>query len=493
LERPPFSNEEAYSLTLPIDTKRFLVIEAPVLRGGANPGFWTEPGVVSLAPVSYAMPAVRPGFARRVARRLHLEALSLAEKRWTVRWVLRAARATRRYWRWALQRGYSRFRSRVVGVEWSSSPAMLAPPRSRQCENDVFLYPQTLPEREVLPPIVERGLDPDKVCAMFQQRAAIAVFQPIGMLAKVPTKTESASRPLVVLHPELAAEATDAFGPWTISAARETAWWSRLAGINVFTSEHDRRMAIQLYGLRIDRTRVVSGSLVARGLDRTPALAPGPLPVRDFLPERYILGVNSRTSQANVLLLFQALQILLWRGNSRMPLVLHGEASGRFPSPAKAGYEEALDAAGIAADLTPGQNLFLLPPLPESALGGIEANALMSVVTDRWSANACLKVCSAAMQRCPVIAVASPGVEEEWGPSDHAVLLVPPDDPAALADAIQYTLDRPAATAQRVDRAYCLARTLSDPQRLDFLQQLLEEVAEAHAATNVARVVRRAA
>jgi glycosyltransferase involved in cell wall biosynthesis len=241
-------------------------------------------------------------------------------------------------------------------------------------------------------------------------------------------------------------------------------------------------MAIQRYGLRPDRTRVVTGSLVARGLDRPPVVAPGKLPARDLLPQRYILGANSRASQANVLLLFQALQVLLWRGVSLPPLLLVGEAPGRFPNLATTSYEEALDAAGIAANLTPGQNLFLLPPMPEGAQAEVEAKALMTVVTDRWSADACLKIGSAALQRCPVIAVGSPAVGEEWGPSDHAVLLVPPDDPAALADAIQYTLDQPAATAQRVERGYCLARMLSDPRRLGFLQELLEEVAGLHAA-----------
>jgi glycosyltransferase involved in cell wall biosynthesis len=91
-----------------------------------------------------------------------------------------------------------------------------------------------------------------------------------------------------------------------------------------------------------------------------------------------------------------------------------------------------------------------------------------------------------------VIAVASPAVEEEWGPSDDAVLLVPPDDAVALANAIQYTLDRPEATAQRVERAFRKAHALNEPERLGFLQKLLEEVADRHATSTNLPGIRRA-
>jgi len=77
----------------------------------------------------------------------------------------------------------------------------------------------------------------------------------------------------------------------------------------------------------------------------------------------------------------------------------------------------------------------------------------------------------------PVIATTIPQNVEELGLEDEFALLVPLDDPVALADAIQYTLTDPAATAERIKRAnvYIGAKTW-EKMAGEFLE-IFEEIA----------------
>jgi glycosyltransferase involved in cell wall biosynthesis len=77
----------------------------------------------------------------------------------------------------------------------------------------------------------------------------------------------------------------------------------------------------------------------------------------------------------------------------------------------------------------------------------------------------------------PVIASTIPQNVEELGLEDEALLLVPLDDPVALADAIQYTLTDPEATAARIEKAnvYIGAKTW-EKMAGEFLE-IFEEIA----------------
>jgi hypothetical protein len=467
-------------LSLPIETSRSQIIDPPALALDHK----NIPNATSLIPVSYTMSIVRPGWPTWIVRKVHRIWMCSVEDVPPMRWTVHASAIVLCRLRGIVRRALSPIQLQIVKSfgRWLSAilrsqPTSSRLPRARLRENDQFLFMKASPEPEIAPPIVRQGLAGDELRRLLQERETSAVFAPIGMLATDIDETGLASQPLVVIYPDFAVEYTDAFGPWTRSAAREQAVWSRLAGISVFTSEHDRAIAVKRYGLRSDQTRVVTGALVARGLECSSHGAAKETPPPDPVPERYILGTGSRDPQANLVLLFEAYRVLRWRRVECPPLVLVGEAPKKFSRPSSACYEEALDVAGIGADLTVGRNLFPLPPLGEQAGAHVDAAALVRVVTDRWSADACLRICRAALNRCPVIAVAGPAVVEEWGPSDDAVLLVPADDPAALADAMQYTLAQPEATARRVERALQKAQALCDPKQLNWLQRLLEEVA----------------
>jgi hypothetical protein len=71
--------------------------------------------------------------------------------------------------------------------------------------------------------------------------------------------------------------------------------------------------------------------------------------------------------------------------------------------------------------------------------------------------------------------------------------LIPTDEPVALADAIQFTLEDSEATLLRVNRAFDQAIAEIAPPRLGFLQELLEEVAGQQTAAKAReQAVRRA-
>jgi hypothetical protein len=86
-------------------------------------------------------------------------------------------------------------------------------------------------------------------------------------------------------------------------------------------------------------------------------------------------------------------------------------------------------------------------------------------------------VARAALARVPVIACDSPALTGAGDPTGGNLLLVPPDDAVALADAIEHTLRNAEETAARADRAYQAAKQANSPHRLQEFDRLLAAVA----------------
>jgi hypothetical protein len=283
--------------------------------------------------------------------------------------------------------------------------------------------------------------------------AALAV-DPVGLLP--PDLDQSALSPerFVLLLTGSAPDDGDGLGLSTDAADRERALWCRLAGRVVFGSEADRFDAVRRYGIPVERTQVVPGSLLTGGVIPADPAEVTAARQRRGLPDRFLLGVDSPHVRDNTLLLFQAVQILRWRGYPVPPLVLTAPEQRPLPERPSTVYRQELERARAAAGLVEGKDLFLLPAPEGPSRGVLEGAAAVSVVTDRSTAHAARQVCRAALQRCPVIACDNPYVRERWGPSGEFVLLPSPNDPVGLADALVYTLEHAEETAGRVSRAY---------------------------------------
>ncbi|HKI31430.1 MAG TPA: glycosyltransferase [Gemmataceae bacterium] len=362
-------------------------------------------------------------------------------------------------------------------------------PEAVRADHRYLVDPPSLPPRRV-------GAGTAALLRLRQSLAAhdaTLVVDPVGLLNPDFDPSLLSEEPLVLLWTDSALDGTDALGTWTPAAVRERELWCRLASRVVFGSEEDRYEALRRGGIPAERTRVVPASVLSGGVAPASAREVRAFRERWALPDRFLLGVDSPRTRDNTLLLFQAAQVLRWRGYAFPPLVLTGAEPRRRPERLSAAYRKELERSRAAARLTPGEDLFLVHAPEDPAHGVLEGAALVAVVTDRWSAHASRQVCRAALQRCPVIACDTPFVREQWGPSGDCVLLLPADDPVALADALVYTLEHPEETARRVERAHRRARADNDPRWLAFVNDLLEEVAAEAGKGRLAFRTRRVA
>ena len=86
-------------------------------------------------------------------------------------------------------------------------------------------------------------------------------------------------------------------------------------------------------------------------------------------------------------------------------------------------------------------------------------------------------VTRAALARVPVIASSIIPIVGAYGDSGDNLLLVDPDDPVGLANAIQRCLDLPEETRERVGRAYTTAMRLNSPEALAERERLFAAIA----------------
>jgi glycosyltransferase involved in cell wall biosynthesis len=226
------------------------------------------------------------------------------------------------------------------------------------------------------------------------------------------------------------------------------------------------------YGLASDRLAVTP-----LGVDRSWREATPPDPswlAAHGLPERYLLFVGNREPRKNLATLLTAYRDLL---STRVMAVGNGPTAGEGAGTATAaaatsgipplvlvgppGWGEALDTAGLPAGTvrTPGY-------LPEPDLLRVVAGAA-ALVMPSWYEGFGLPALEALACGTPVVASDLPALREVLG--DQAEL-VPPGDPAALAEALTRVLDdpggEPARTARRTRAAgftweNCAQATLS--------------------------------
>jgi glycosyltransferase involved in cell wall biosynthesis len=182
------------------------------------------------------------------------------------------------------------------------------------------------------------------------------------------------------------------------------------------------------------------------GVDPSWRQAPPPTPTwlaTHGLPDRYLLFVGNREPRKNLTTLLTAYRHLLGSTVARVgdgPTATEGAGATTTPTVpplvlvGPPGWGETLDTAGLPPDAirTPGY-------LPQADLVQVVAGATALVVPS-WYEGFGLPALEALACGTPVVASDLPALREVLG--DQADL-VPPGDPAALADALARTLDDP--------------------------------------------------
>jgi glycosyltransferase involved in cell wall biosynthesis len=207
----------------------------------------------------------------------------------------------------------------------------------------------------------------------------------------------------------------------------------------------------------VDELRVRGAQDAARALVPAPPLPP---PSADTARVRAALGLPDGTAllltaarlapQKGLDVLAEAVRIVARR---RPDLPLLAAVAGEGP------LDEQLRRAGEA-----GAPLRLLGPRPDVA--DLLAAADLVIVPSRWEGQP-LIVQEALRAGAPVLATDAGGTREV---TDDAVVLVPPGDAAALADAVERLLDD--AAERRRLREAALTRAAQLPTAADALEQV---------------------
>lgn len=306
------------------------------------------------------------------------------------------------------------------------------------------------------------------------------ILDPIGILDPNQSTAEVRRAKLIVGFTHLAWETEDGYGGLMESACREALHWCRLAEHVVFATECDRALASRRYGLDPVRTSVLPALTLTRGIGSDPLPPTDRIDAKFKIPATYLMGYYSKKTNPNTWLLLDALRILLRRGVKLPTLVLTESIvehdAGRSSIRVEADTAKALHALGLVV----GKNLVLLPVLKEARRHSLEARACLSVVVPRWGGQSVRDVTRAALARVPVIASSIVPIVGAYGDSGENLLLVDPDDPVGLANAIQRTLEFPEETRQRAERAYSTATRLNSPAVLGERERLFAAIAAVY-------------
>lgn len=285
-------------------------------------------------------------------------------------------------------------------------------------------------------------------------------------------------KPVVITMYDLAHEYTEVWGERTWSISREMVIWGRLSQRVIFGSAFIRDEAVKRYGIPFENTRIAcQPPMVVR--DTRPEMSEiRSIKSRLSLPDRYLLNTGIQITHKNNIAIFQAMRILRWRGFDIPPLVIGGRDSRKMLTETPlTTYLMAVQNIIHDAGLVIGHEIIILDYIEEDDLPAVYAGASIGISVSRSEMSVHGMIIECMLYGVPIIASTIPQNTEQLGLADEYALLVPPDDPVALADAIQYTLENPEITEDRVKRATAFIQTKTkDLMAAQYLESF-EEIA----------------
>ncbi len=285
-------------------------------------------------------------------------------------------------------------------------------------------------------------------------------------------------QPVAITMYDLAHEFTEVWAENAHSISREMVLWGKLAQIIVFGSEYIRDEAIKRYGIPFENTRIVRPSPLVIRWDAPQQEEKERIKAKLGLPERYLFNSGYQGTHKNNIAIFQAMQILHWRGFDVPPLVLGGtDALTLLRGEAVTEYLAVLQKMIADGYWEIGKDLIIADYISEDDLPAVYGGATIGISMSRSESTVHGMITESMLYGAPVICSTIPQNTEELGPNGDVALMVPLDDPVALADAIEYTLNNPEETKARVGRASeFIAKKTWHKMAQEFLE-IFEEIA----------------
>jgi glycosyltransferase involved in cell wall biosynthesis len=307
---------------------------------------------------------------------------------------------------------------------------------------------------------------------------ALLLGNPFRLISPNMPLKATVPQPVAITMYDLAHEFTEVWGDDTESISREMVLWGKIARIIIFGSEFIRNEAVMRYDIPVENTRIVRPSPLVIRRDAPDADEIKRVKAKLNLPDRYLFNSGYQGTHKNNIMIFQAMQILHWRGFDVPPLVLGGaEAKRLLLNAPLTGYLGAVQKMIAEGYFEVGKDIIVADYIEEDDLPAVYGGATIGISMSRSESTVHGMITESMLYGAPVIATTIPQNVEELGLEDEVALLVPLDDPVALADAIQYTLTDPQATAERIKRAnvYIGAKTW-EKMAGEFLE-IFEEIA----------------
>jgi len=317
--------------------------------------------------------------------------------------------------------------------------------------------------------LLKFATDPDPAALTYEQIREIAARNEVtffaypfdSVAADVPLEKVE-ELPVVVVMYDLAHEYTMSWQSRNYTIHREMHVWAKLAKMIVFGSDSIRRDAVRRYGIPIEKTAVITVPPLVPRQEPPSSEEVADVRRRLRLPQNYVLNLGYQGPHKNNVVLLEAIGLMKWRGEQAPPLVLAGPDARRFVvGDLGDAYSVKVREVIAKRKLVEGRDFFVLDYIAQEDIVGLYGGAAACVSLSRSEAQIHGMILEAMLYKRPLVCSDIPCNVEQLGTADDKALLVPPDDPAAVADALAEILRNPHAAQERVNEAHAWIRSFS--------------------------------